>query len=268
MMRLSRRKFYSSLIAMGLVTSALMPVPTEAEAAVTVAPTLHVKHNAEVSATRSLHRNDRLFVPAVFFRQLGVTVEWLADSQSVSLRIDDRRLVLPAGEADVIHRTEGTYVPIRYASESLGFTVGFDARSGEVSIHSRNHAAMSNTSLYWLKQITEAEAGGESYEGKVAVAAVILNRVASPDWPNTIHEVIFQVVDVNGTSYYQFSPVLDKRIYEVQSSTDTARAVKDAMAGKDPTNGATVFYNPAKTDNRWVRERPVSVTIGNHVFAE
>ena len=107
----------------------------------------------------------------------------------------------------------------------------------------------------------QAEAGGEPYQGQVAVAATILNRLDSPRFPNTITEVIYQVV--NG--YYQYSPVLDGRIN--QPAADSARrAVRDAVNGADPSLGATGFYNPRKTSNQWVRQQPVTVTIGNHVF--
>ena len=122
--------------------------------------------------------------------------------------------------------------------------------------------------LKWFYRIVEAEAGGESYEGKVAVAASILNRVNSDEWPDTITETIFQVTTYNGVSYYQYSPVLDRRIYEVTPSEETIQAVHEALQGSDPSNGAIVFYNPAKTNNQWVRSREVTTVIGNHVFAK
>jgi hypothetical protein len=263
----------SSLLALGLAASIALPAFAAEEVAGAAAP-LRITLHGEPAATSSIHRDDRLFVPAAFFRRLGVTVGWHSESQSVNLQMDGTRLVLPSGKADVIHRPEGTYIPLRFAAESLGLSVGYDTLTGTVSLQSshKNTASSGNSSsdkdLYWLEQITEAEAGGEAYEGKIAVAAVILNRVDSPDWPNSIQEVIFQIVEVNGVSYYQFSPVLDGRLYEVTPNAETARAVQAALSGEDPTVGATVFYNPAKTDNRWVRERPVNTTIGNHIFAK
>ncbi|CAM4173452.1 cell wall hydrolase [Paenibacillus alkaliterrae] len=127
---------------------------------------------------------------------------------------------------------------------------------------------VSQEDLKWLYQVTEAEAGGESYKGKTAVAASILNRVKSPDWPMTIQDTIFQVTKYNGISYYQYSPVLDKRIYEVTPSAERKKAVQAALNGEDPSKGAVVFYNPGKTDNQWVRSKEVTVIIGNHVFAK
>ncbi|MCF2939501.1 cell wall hydrolase [Paenibacillus alkaliterrae] len=147
--------------------------------------------------------------------------------------------------------------------------------SGQDGIHNQSVAGstaglgpVSQEDLKWLYQVTEAEAGGESYKGKTAVAASILNRVKSPDWPMTIQDTIFQVTKYNGISYYQYSPVLDKRIYEVTPSAERKKAVQAALNGEDPSKGAVVFYNPGKTDNQWVRSKEVTVIIGNHVFAK
>ena len=107
-----------------------------------------------------------------------------------------------------------------------------------------------------------AESGGEPYEGQVAVAATVLNRVQSGAYPTTIPGVIYQVVD---GKYYQFSPVLDGRINTTPSSS-ALRAAQAAMNGWDPSYGALGFYNPAKTSNYWVQLRPVTRVIGGHVF--
>ncbi|MBS4008134.1 MAG: cell wall hydrolase [Clostridium sp.] len=110
-------------------------------------------------------------------------------------------------------------------------------------------------------RIVYAEASGEGFAGQVAVAASILNRIRSELFPDSLSGVVFQVV---GGSY-QYSPVLDGRIN--QPAGETAKlAVAEALSGTDPTGGATGFFNPAKTNNQWVRSRPVTVTIGNHVF--
>lgn len=113
-----------------------------------------------------------------------------------------------------------------------------------------------------LARLVSAESAGEPYEGQVAVAASILNRMRSPNYPHTVREVIYQVVD---GKYYQFSPVLDGRINEPATAT-AFKAVQDALAGWDPSGGAIGFYNPQKTYNRWVASQPVTAVIGNHVF--
>lgn len=115
--------------------------------------------------------------------------------------------------------------------------------------------------LELLARLVHSESAGEPYRGQVAVAATVLNRVRDPRYPNTIAGVIYQVI--NGI--YQYSPVQDGRINLPPSQTSYA-AAREALAGSDPSLGANGFYNPAKTRNQWVRQQPVTVVIGNHVF--
>lgn len=112
-----------------------------------------------------------------------------------------------------------------------------------------------------LAKLVYAEARGEPYIGQVAVAASVLNRVKSPFYPNSIPEVIFQI----DGGHYQYSSVLDGQINLTPDET-ARQAVKDALAGYDPSLGAIGFYNPKKTNDGWVKQRPVTVIIGNHVF--
>ncbi|NLM65072.1 MAG: LysM peptidoglycan-binding domain-containing protein [Firmicutes bacterium] len=116
--------------------------------------------------------------------------------------------------------------------------------------------------IYLLAKLVTAESAGEPYTGQVAVAASVLNRVKDPSYPNTVHGVIYQVID---GKYYQYSPVLDGRINNMPTST-ALQAVREAMGGWDPSLGALGFYNPSKTSNYWVKSRPVTTIIGNHVF--
>ncbi|MDI3280191.1 MAG: LysM peptidoglycan-binding domain-containing protein [Bacillota bacterium] len=135
-----------------------------------------------------------------------------------------------------------------------GSTVGGSSRG--------TSSSFSRADLDLLARLVQAEAGGEPYEGMVAVAATVLNRLRDPRYPDTIPGVIYQVVD---GKYYQYSPVLDGRIN--QPATPIAyKAVQDALAGWDPSRGANGFYNPAKTSNAWVASQPVTARIGNHVF--
>jgi len=114
-----------------------------------------------------------------------------------------------------------------------------------------------------LAKLVYAEARGEPYLGQVGVAAVVLNRVNDPNYPNTIPEVIFQVVD----GRYQFSPVANGQINLTPDNTARNAAI-DAILGKDPVYGAKVFYNPDKTNDRWVSLRSCVVKIGKHVFCK
>ena len=109
-----------------------------------------------------------------------------------------------------------------------------------------------------LAKLVYAEARGESYKGQVAVAAVVLNRVASASFPNTISGVIYQ----SGA----FSCVSNGSINNTPDST-AIRAALDALNGWDPTGGCLYYYNPKATRDKWIRTRTVKTVIGNHSFA-
>ncbi len=108
-----------------------------------------------------------------------------------------------------------------------------------------------------LASIIHGESRGEPYEGQVAVGAVVLNRVSSPDFPNTIEEVIFQPG--------AFDAVRDKQFYLVPNET-ALQAARDALNGWDPTNGALYYWNPATATSRWIWNVPITKQIGRHVF--
>ena len=109
-----------------------------------------------------------------------------------------------------------------------------------------------------LAKLVYAEARGESYKGQVAVAAVVLNRVSSSSFPNTISGVIYQTG--------AFSCVSNGSINNTPNDA-AIRAALDAMNGWDPTNGCLYYYNPGKTSDSWIRTRTVVTVIGNHYFA-
>ncbi len=109
-----------------------------------------------------------------------------------------------------------------------------------------------------LARLVQSEAGGEPYAGKVAVAAVVLNRVRSESFPNTVRGVIYQPM--------QFCPVDNGTIYQ-PADAESFRAVRDAMNGSDPSLGALYFFAPSKTSNAFVWSRPVTLDIANHRFA-
>lgn len=122
------------------------------------------------------------------------------------------------------------------------------------------HFDYNSEDLELLARLIHGEARGEPYEGQVAVGAVVLNRVKSPGFPNTIREVIFQK--------NQFSAVSDGQFY-LEPNETAYRAARDALSGRDPSLGALFFYNPktAKT-LYWLSTRETTVVIGNHVFAK
>lgn len=112
-----------------------------------------------------------------------------------------------------------------------------------------------------LARLINGEARGEPYKGQVAVGAVVLNRVKSSDFPDTISGVIYQ----KG----QFSSVTDGQINKAIDSVSTVyEAARDAINGVDPTNGCLFFYNPKTAKSTWIYSRPVVVTIGKHRFTK
>ncbi len=111
--------------------------------------------------------------------------------------------------------------------------------------------------VYLLARIIYGEARGEPYKGQVAVGAVVLNRVRSASFPNTIAGVIYQ----RGA----FDAVADGQI-NLAPDASAVRAARDALNGWDPTNGCLFYYNPKTATSRWMLSRPVLLRIGNHAF--
>ncbi len=123
-----------------------------------------------------------------------------------------------------------------------------------------SYAASSGTSdIQLMARAINGEARGEPYEGQVAVGAVILNRVKSSQFPNTISGVIYQ----SGA----FDVVSDGQINLTPNST-AKKAAQDALNGWDPTYGAIYYFNPATATNKWIWSRPMTITIGKHRFCK
>ena len=119
-------------------------------------------------------------------------------------------------------------------------------------------SSQSSNDVYLIAKCVYAEARGEPYVGQVAVAAVILNRVKSPDFPNTIAGVIYQP--------WAFTAVNDGQI-NLEPNETAYQAARDAMNGWDPTYGCLYYYNPEVATSEWIFTRQTVVTIGKHVFA-
>ena len=115
-----------------------------------------------------------------------------------------------------------------------------------------------SSDLYLLARCIYGEARGEVYTGQVAVGAVVLNRVRSPQFPNTISGVIYQK--------HAFTAVSDGQINLTPNQT-AINAARDALSGWDPTYGSLYYYNPATATSSWIFTRQTVTTIGRHVFA-
>ena len=129
--------------------------------------------------------------------------------------------------------------------------------SSSSSSSSSSNSNSSNVNL--LSRLVYGEARGEPYSGQVAVAAVVLNRVKSSSFPNTVSGVIYQ----SGA----FDVVSDGQINLTPDST-AKKAAQDAINGWDPSYGAIYYFNPSTATNKWIWSRPMTVTIGNHRFCK
>lgn len=132
----------------------------------------------------------------------------------------------------------------------------------DISNQNISYAATSNTSdIQLMARAINGEARGEPYEGQVAVGAVILNRVKSSQFPNTIAGVIYQ----SGA----FTAVSDGQInVPIEEGSTVYKAAKDAMNGWDPTGGCIYYFNPNTATNKWIWSRPQVKTIGKHIFCK
>ena len=119
-------------------------------------------------------------------------------------------------------------------------------------------SSYSDADVQLLARLIYGEARGESYVGQVAVGAVVMNRIKSASFPNTMSGVIYQS--------YAFTAVDDGQINLTPDAT-AKKAAQDAMNGWDPTYGALYYYNPATATSSWIFSRQTTVVIGRHVFA-
>ena len=133
------------------------------------------------------------------------------------------------------------------------------AAMGIFSSTGNNTSSNSSSDVNLLARLVYGEARGEPYSGQVAVAAVVLNRVESASFPNTIAGVIYQAG--------AFDVVSDGQINLTPNST-AIKAAQDAINGWDPSYGAIYYFNPNTATNAWIWSRPMTVTIGKHRFCK
>lgn len=133
------------------------------------------------------------------------------------------------------------------------------AAMGIYSSSNTNTTTNSSSDLNLLARLVYAEARGEPYTGQVAVASVVLNRVKSSSFPNSVAGVIYQ----RGA----FDVVSDGQINLTPNST-AKKAAQDAINGWDPSYGAIYYFNPNTATSKWIWSRPLTVVIGNHRFCK
>ncbi len=139
--------------------------------------------------------------------------------------------------------------------ENFGSTQ--NRNQSEQQIASSSHLGLSDNDLKLMANAVYGEARGEPYEGQVAVAAVILNRIKSASFPNTISGVIFQPG--------AFTAVADGQIW-LTPNEKAKQAVQDALNGWDPSGGCIYYFNPDTATSKWIWSRPQVKRIGKHIF--
>ncbi len=203
----------------------------------------------------------------IFFRNEGVLAlskYGSSGSEVTQIQTKLKRWGYYSGSVDGIYGSQ-TLAAVKYFQRKNGLTV--DGIAGTKTLQAMGIYTSSNSSssssnsnnVNLLARLVYGEARGEPYAGQVAVAAVVLNRVKSSSFPNTIAGVIYQ----NGA----FDVVSDGQINMSPNST-AIKAAQDALNGWDPSYGAIYYFNPNTATNAWIWSRPTTVTIGNHRFCK
>jgi N-acetylmuramoyl-L-alanine amidase len=160
------------------------------------------------------------------------------------------------GSVDGIYGWNTTQAVCDFQSD-YGLTI--DGTTGYETLRALKRVSVNQDELDMMAHMIYAEARGESYEGQVAVGAVIMNRLKSPLFPNTIAGVLFQPG--------AFSSIDDGQYWLTPNQT-AYQAALDAVKGWDPSGGALYYFNPNTATSSWIWTRPQLVNIGNHIFTD
>ena len=205
----------------------------------------------------------------IFFRNnelLALSKYGSRGDEVIKIQTKLKRWGYYSGNIDGIYGTQ-TLNAVKYFQRKNGLTV--DGIAGKNTLeamgifNSSGNSSSSNSTttseLNLLARVVYGEARGEPYAGQVAVAAVVLNRVRSSSFPNTISGVVYQ----SGA----FTAVSDGQI-NLTPNTTAYNAARDALNGWDPSGGAIYYFNPNTATNAWIWSRPHIVTIGKHRFCK
>lgn len=166
-----------------------------------------------------------------------------------------------SGTADGIYGSK-TEEAVKKFQRKNGLTpdgIAGPATLAKIGLSSSSSASSYDSNVNLLARVINGEARGESYEGQVAIGAVVLNRVKHASFPNSISGVIYQQGAFTAVSDGQINASVYDSCY---------KAARDALNGWDPTGGAIYYYNPKTATNTWIRSRPIIKTIGKHVFCK
>lgn len=204
----------------------------------------------------------------VFFRgdeTLALSKYGSRGSEVTQIQTKLRRWGYYTGSIDGIYGSQ-TLAAVKYFQRKNGLTVDgiagtktLQAMGIYTSSSSSSSSANNSSNLNLLARLVYGEARGEPYTGQVAVAAVVLNRVKSSSFPNTVSGVIYQAG--------AFSVVSDGQINLTPNQT-AYNAARDALNGWDPSYGSIYYFNPNTATSSWIWSRPHVITIGNHRFCK
>ena len=204
----------------------------------------------------------------VFFRgdgTLALSKYGSRGSEVTQIQTKLKRWGYYTGNIDGIYGSQ-TLAAVKYFQRKNGLTVDgiagtktLQAMGIYTSSSSSSSSANNSSNLNLLARLVYGEARGEPYTGQVAVAAVVLNRVKSSSFPNTVSGVIYQAG--------AFSVVSDGQINLTPNQT-AYNAARDALNGWDPSYGSIYYFNPNTASSSWIWSRPHVITIGNHRFCK
>lgn len=259
-------------------------VPTQAKAEFFTPVCLSVNGEYVKTPNHAYLKNNTTMVSLRDLGEIfGADVSWNGDTATATVKTDTKTISVTKNKSNAtvngksvklataaVLANNRMYAPIRFLAETLGADVSWDGTtlcakiaSADASVpqHLKGSAPYTQDELYWLSKIVSAESAGEINSGKVAVANVILNRVESSDFPNTIYEVIFD------KKYgVQFTPTVDGAIYNTPTS-QSVTAAKRALLGENVSDDCLYFLNPRTATNSWIiKNRKFYKTIGNHDF--
>lgn len=268
------------MISSILLSASMMYIPMSADA-YTMPIDLAVNGSIIKTEQDPYIENGVTFVPVRFLSEaIGADVSW--DGKNVYIDKADTSIKLTVGSktaylngkkqilSSAAHiKNDRTYIPVRNICEMLGAEVSWLEGYHTVYITADNCDVEPNyidteytlDEIFWLGRIIEAESGGELKSGKIAVGNVILNRVKSEDYPNTIYGVIF-----DKKFGVQFQPVSNGTIYNTPSN-ESLQSAKLALSGVNTAGDSLYFLNPDIATSFWITSnREYFMTIGNHDF--
>lgn len=163
--------------------------------------------------------------------------------------------------APAMIRQGKTYVPLRPVASLLGGRVGFTGWDRPITVTTGTAVSHTPEDLYWLSRIISAESRGEGLLGQIAVGNVVMNRVASAEFPDSIKAVVFDRKDA-----VQFEPVANGTIY-LEPTEQSVLAAQLVLQGADAVGDCLYFFNPSLSQGTWIQEnRTYFTTIGCHRF--